>query len=168
MTIRDEDLRKKRVVFYEKHITKIKDIVVPFLEKSKTICAMLVDKEGHLIYKEGEASVDAETISALVAASFAATQQIAKLLGEEEFSVLFHQGKTDSIQLTLVGDRMLLVVVFDQQTTPGMVRLYADQAVIKLNKLMIEIHESQDNEEAPQIAEEFSAEADDALDDVFG
>jgi len=36
-------------------------------------------------------SIDHQTISALVAGSYAATREMAKLLGEVEFSVLFHQ-----------------------------------------------------------------------------
>jgi len=62
----------------------------------------------------------------------AATREMAKLLGEEEFSALFHQGKSDNIQLSLVGDRALLTAIFDDQTTVGMVRLYAAEAAKRL------------------------------------
>jgi hypothetical protein len=57
---------------------------------------------------------------------------MAKLLGEEHFSCLFHQGERDNIQLSLVGDRTLLTILFDDRTTVGMVRLYANETCKKL------------------------------------
>ena len=57
---------------------------------------------------------------------------MAKLLGEREFSALFHQGAHDNIQLSLVGDRAILTVLFDDATTLGMVRLYATETAKKL------------------------------------
>ena len=54
-----------------------------------------------------------DTISALVAGSFAATKEMARLLGEDEFTAMFHQGERDNIQLSLVGDRTLLTILFD-------------------------------------------------------
>lgn len=166
MTMRDEDLRKNRLVFYEDHIQTIQEICQALLDKSKAKAAMLVDKEGHLISMNGKTSVDAETVSALVAGSFAATQQIAKLFGEDEFSMLFHKGKKESIQFSLVGDRMLLVIVFDEESTPGMVRLYSDQTVKKLNEVLADIKANPREDQG--MGEGFAAEADKNLDDLFG
>ena len=73
-------------------------------------------------------SFDTDTISALVAGSLAATKEMARLLGEDEFSVLFHQGLRDNTQLMLVGDRSLFTVIFDEGTTIGMIRLYRASA----------------------------------------
>jgi predicted regulator of Ras-like GTPase activity (Roadblock/LC7/MglB family) len=73
-----------------------------------------------------------DTISALVAGSFAATKEMARLLGEEEFTALYHQGERDNIQLSLVGDRTLLTILFDDRTTVGMVRLYATETAKRL------------------------------------
>ena len=56
----------------------------------------------------------------VVAGAFAATKEMARHLGEEEFSVLFHQGKKDSIHLTLIGDRTLMTIIFDERTTIGL------------------------------------------------
>ena len=52
---------------------------------------------------------------------------MARLLGEEEFSILFHQGARDSIQLQLIGDRTLLAMMFDERTNLGLVRFYAQE-----------------------------------------
>ena len=65
---------------------------------------------------------------------------MAKLLGEEECSALFHQGKSDNIQLSLVGDRALLTAIFDEQTTVGMVRLYARHAGLVELDFNLDVH----------------------------
>jgi hypothetical protein len=57
---------------------------------------------------------------------------MARLLGEEEFTAMYHQGERDNIQLGLVGDRTLLTILFDDRTTVGMVRLYANETAKKL------------------------------------
>jgi predicted regulator of Ras-like GTPase activity (Roadblock/LC7/MglB family) len=144
-----------------------------FLKLSNAKCAMLVDKEGHMVTRQGVTrDLDMDTISALVAGSFAATKEMARLLGEEEFSVLFHQGKTDNIQLSLVGDRTLLTIIFDEQTTVGMVRLYAAETAKRLVE-MFEKHEAEmakNPHRAPpeDLATGFVGNAKDKLDDLFG
>ncbi len=120
----------------------------------------MVTKAGHT------EDFDMQAISALVAGSYAATREMARLLGEEEFSVLFHQGRRDSIQLTLVGERTILATVFDERTTIGMVRLYAKEASQKLDKLFQEIgHREEDPSE--HISSDYTQSAKDQLDAVF-
>ncbi|MFT4841154.1 MAG: putative regulator of Ras-like GTPase activity (Roadblock/LC7/MglB family) [Planctomycetota bacterium] len=126
-------LRHDRLTFYKEDIDRIDKLLAEFLRLSGAKCALLIDKEGHLVTKRGELrTVDIDTISALVAGSFAATKEMARLLGEEEFTAMFHQGERDNIQLSLVGDRTLLTILFDDRTTVGMVRLYAGETAKKL------------------------------------
>jgi len=132
----NEKLRVDRLSFYTEDIEKIDKLLGEFLRLSGAKCALLIDKEGHLVTKKGEVrTIDMDTISALVAGSFAATKEMARLLGENEFSALFHQGVRDNIQLSLVGDRTLLTILFDDRTTVGMVRLYANETAKKLAEL---------------------------------
>jgi predicted regulator of Ras-like GTPase activity (Roadblock/LC7/MglB family) len=163
----DESLRSTRLVFYKEDIERIAKTLITFLKNANARCVLLVDKDGHLVTKEGESSTyDMDTISALVAGSFAATKQMAKLLGEEEFSIMFHQGKKDNIQLSLVGERTILAVIFDDKTTLGMVRLYASQVSSKLAELFSEIAERKS--EGEKISQEFGQAAKGKLDDIFG
>ena len=163
----DESLRSTRLVFYKEDIERIAKTLTTFLKNANARCVLLVDKDGHLVTKEGESSTyDMDTISALVAGSFAATKQMAKLLGEEEFSIMFHQGKKDNIQLSLVGERTILAVIFDDKTTLGMVRLYASQVSSKLAELFSEISERKS--EGEKISQEFGQAAKGKLDDIFG
>jgi len=109
---------------------------------------------------------DMQAVSALVAGSYAATREMARLLGEEEFSVLFHQGRKDNIQLTLIGDRTILATVFDERTTIGMVRLYAKEASERLSKIFDEIKNRQ-REDDDVLGTEFSESAKSQLDNFF-
>ena len=147
-------------------------ILREFLKLSNAKCVLLVDKEGHMVTRQGVTrEFDMDTISALVAGSFAATKEMARVLGEDEFSVLFHQGKTDSIQLSLVGDRTLLTVIFDEATTVGMVRLYAAETAKRLTELFAK-HERMRAQglgpEQPDLQDGFVGSAKNKLDDLFG
>ena len=117
----NDRLRHDRLTFYKDDVDRIDKLLAEFLRLSGAKCALLIDKEGHLVTKRGELrTIDIDTISALVAGSFAATKEMARLLGEEEFTAMFHQGERDNIQLSLVGDRTLLTILFDDRTTDAL------------------------------------------------
>lgn len=168
----NKKLREGRLVFYQDLVRDVNRLLREFLKLSNAKCAMLVDKEGHMVTRQGiTRDLDMDTISALVAGSFAATKEMARVLGEDEFSVLFHQGKTDNIQLSLVGDRTLLTVIFDEATTVGMVRLYSAETAKRMAELF-EKHEREVRLKGPpageDLADGFAATAKDKLDDLFG
>ncbi len=164
----EPDLRERRLVFYREEVDRIDRILEEFLQKSQARCVFLVDREGHLITKRGLAqSIKDETVSALVAGSFAATREMARILGEDEFAILFHQGKKDSIQLNQVCDRAILAIMFDDRTTAGMVRLYASEAAGTLGQVFEEL-EVKSRTRVKGLTEEFGREAKHILDDLFG
>jgi len=163
----DAELRESRLVFYKEDVQQIDATLRDFLSRSKSKAAFLVDKDGHLITQEGSTErTDTDTIAALVAGCFAATREMARILGEEEFTALFHQGRRDNLQLSLVGKRTILGVLFDDTTTIGMVRLYAAETARKLTSLFKKIGSRKAADE--QIDEGFSAAAANTLDSVFG
>ena len=165
----DAELRDSRLVFYKEDIQQIDSTLREFLKRSKSKAAMLVDKDGHLITQEGSTeNTDVDTISALVAGCFAATREMARILGEEEFTALFHQGRKDNLQLTLVGQRTILAVLFDETTTIGMVRLYAAEAARKLTSLFRKILARGGASPDGESLNEFHAAAASTLEDVFG
>lgn len=164
----NEKLRYDRLLFYKDDIDKIDQLLTEFLRLSGAKCALLIDKEGHLVTKRGELrTIDIDTISALVAGSFAATKEMARLLGEAEFSALFHQGERDNIQLTLVGDRTLLTILFDDRTTVGMVRLYAGETAKKMVEIYKATIERTRHGSAPVMSNEYHSESKKSLDKLF-
>lgn len=155
------------LIFYEEEINKIDALISKMLKGAEAKCALLVDKDGHLITRQGFThSLDTTALAALLAGSFASTKEIAKLVGEPEFSVLFHQGKKDHIHMSIVGERSILVVIFDERTTIGMVRLYAKETSAELQNIFTDIQNS-DREEQSGIDADFTSQAEDKLDDIF-
>ncbi len=166
MVTDSDHLRNQRLVFYSEDTKRIDAVLGEFLELSGSKCNLLIDKDGHMVTSCGNTdAIDEQTIAALVAGSYAATQQMAKLLGEDGFSVLFHQGKRDSIQLSMVGNRTILATVFDDQTTVGMVRLYARAACEKLEAIFQEIGKKPGK--SASLNDEFGDSAKGALDFFF-
>ena len=168
MTTSDKELRTHRLVFYEQDVERLEGELDAFLEMSNAKCAMLIDKEGHLVTRRGEPlSSSLDSISALIAGSFAATKEMARLLGEDEFSILFHQGQRDSIQLQLVGNRTLLAILFDDRTNLGLVRFYAQETARTLTEIFDEILQRPPSDADPALSQDFSADATAALDELF-
>jgi len=90
--------------------------------------AFLVDENGFLIAEEGGIEIDRVALSALVAASFGATAEIARLLGEADFTRMTHQGSTRNLFIGKAGSRHILIVTFGRETNLGLVKLYAEKA----------------------------------------
>lgn len=154
------------LILYEEEIQKIDALLSKLIKGAEAKCALLVDKDGHLITRQGFThSLDTTALGALLAGSFASTKEIAKLVGEPEFSVLFHQGKKDHIHMNIVGERSILVVIFDDRTTIGMVRLYSKESAQELARIFDELKSNSQDDSG--IGNDFSDVAQDRLDDIF-
>lgn len=150
-------------------LAKLDAVLNEFLSVSGAKCALLVDKDGYLVTQQGKAfSFDNDTISALVAGGYGATKEIARLLGEDEFSVLYHQGKRESLQLTLVADCALLSVIFDNKTTLGLIRLYSQEAAKALAGVIVEMNTNSRTMSSLEIDTEYASNARERLDNLFG
>jgi predicted regulator of Ras-like GTPase activity (Roadblock/LC7/MglB family) len=170
MGTREQKLRSDRLVFYQTDVNKLEGELDGFLELSGARSALLIDREGHLVTKRGEVQQNSlDSISALVAGSFAATREMARLLGEEQFSTLYHQGQRDSIQVSLVGDRALFAVVFDERTNLGMVRYYATETTRRLDVVLGEVANRTEAEGDAEetLSSDFGKSATAALDRLF-
>ncbi len=159
-------MSQEQQVLYEDQIKQIDKALTRIIKESEAKCALLVDKDGHLITRQGFThTLDTTALAALLAGSFASTKEIARLVGEPEFSVLFHQGKRDHIHISLIGERTILVVIFDDRTTIGMIRLYAKEVGETLKSILESSPESAKSE--LELGKEFSDSADAKLDDIF-
>ena len=115
----------------------IEQRLADFLSKSEAQWSALVDKGGNLFAQSGNTgSLDLSILSALAAGSFAATHELAKRLGESEFSALYHEGHGQHILMSALVHECLLVTIFGERTNIGLVRFYAQQATVALNELL--------------------------------
>src|SRR5713226_1116906 len=138
-----------------------------FLRDSSARCALLVDRTGQLVATVGETPrFDPTAFASLTAADFSANDQLAKMIGEAEFASLVHQGEKESMYLADVAKRVILVVLFDQRTTLGLVKLKARAVVENLNKVFEEMFNRVGTGPAQQKA--LLEGAEDEIDKLFG
>jgi predicted regulator of Ras-like GTPase activity (Roadblock/LC7/MglB family) len=138
-----------------------------FLYESNARCALLVDRSGQLVTTVGEPpTFDPTAFATLTAADFSANDQLARLIGESDFNTLFHQGEKESMYLADVARRVILVVLFDNRTTLGLVRLKMKSTVEDLTRLFqyVFARGSADGAAAPP---NLLAGADDEIDRLF-
>ncbi|MBA3890681.1 MAG: roadblock/LC7 domain-containing protein [Gemmatimonadaceae bacterium] len=136
-----------------------------FLHDSNARCALLVDRTGQLIATVGEQpTFDPTAFATLTAADFSANDQLAKLIGETDFNSLFHQGEKESMYLADVARRVILVIIFDNRTTLGLVRLKLKSTIDELTRLFTQVFErGASGPSTPSIL----AGADDEIDKLF-
>lgn len=137
-----------------------------FLSEANARCALLVDRTGQLVATVGEKpDFDPTAFATLTAADFSANDQLAKLIGENDFNSLFHQGETASMYLADVARRVILVVLFDNRTTLGLVRLRMKETVGDLTRLFEQVFSRAHSGQSAQPS--VLAGADDEIDKLF-
>jgi len=152
--------------FTEEDFGAITKALQKFLGETNARCALLVDRSGQLVATVGEQpNFDPTAFATLTAADFSANDQLAQLIGETDFNSLFHQGEKESMYLADVARRVILVALFDNRTTLGLVRLKIKDTVIELTKLFQEVF-GRAKGAAKQPG--FLAGADDEIDKLFG
>jgi len=128
------------LIMYEDEFKKIDTELRKLQQQANSKIVFLVDKNGQLIASAGDThDIDTTALASLTAGNIAATGGIARLLGEKEFSILFHEGERDNIHISLIAQRVILVVIFDHRSSLGLVRLRVKKASETLTKIFEEI-----------------------------
>ena len=116
-------MRVHDIVIHEADAVRIDAVLGRFLADSGCAAVLLIDRSGQPLAETGVSrTLDTGSIGALAAGAFSATAALARLLGESEFSVLFHEGVRESMHVSTVDDDTILLAIFDERTTVGMVR----------------------------------------------
>ncbi len=153
----------------ESDYQRITEHLNDLLKESNARCALLVDRAGQLLTSVGEQlQFDATAFASLTAADFSANDQLAQMIGEPEFASLFHQGEKESMYLADIARRVILVVLFDERTTVGMVRLRVKQTVHDLVNVFDEMFKRSAPGGAGGKTGGLLDGADDEIDQLFG
>jgi predicted regulator of Ras-like GTPase activity (Roadblock/LC7/MglB family) len=157
------------LVLYDEDFRKILAVGQRLVRDANAKGVFVVDRNGQLIAEAGELrGIDTTSLASLTAGSIAATCGLAKIVGEEEFPVHFHQGQRDNLHITLVAGRIILVVVFDERSSLGLVRLRVKKAGGELAKLFEEILKKGERSQARGGQETpFSEITDEDIDNLF-
>lgn len=154
-------------IFAAEDVQQLDAVLSSFIGETQARCAVLVDRSGRLLTAAGDTgSMDRVTFASLVAGDFAASDQLASLLGEQEFSSLYHLGEGRSMFLADVSGWAILAALFDGRTTLGMVRLKSKAVVPTFASLFAGI--AARGPSAPMEFEQgWAAEAESEIDRLF-
>ena len=162
-------MSNRQLVMYDEDQRRVLAVIQRLVREANAKGVFVVDKNGQLIAEAGETGgLDTTSLASLTAGSIAATGGLAKIIGEEEFPVHFHQGQRDNLHMTLIAQRMILVVVFDDRSSLGLVRLRVKKAGAELARIFEEIHKKADQAEARGDAgTPFAEITDEDIDNLF-
>lgn len=122
------------LIIREEDVVEFDRALQHLLRQAQAKCALLINRnDGSLITSQGFLEdLDTVSLAALAAGAFASAREIARLVGEPEFSVLFHQGQREHVHVNLAGQHGLLMTLFDDRTSVGLVRLCAREACVRV------------------------------------
>jgi len=125
-----------QMVMFEEEFGQIQAICDKLHTEANSQVVFIVDKNGQLIASAGDTeNLDTTSLASLTAGNIAATGGMAKLLKEKEFATQFHEGERANIHIQIVGQRVILVVIFDQRSSLGLVRLRVRRSAEDLNRV---------------------------------
>ena len=157
-------------VLYEEEFKHLEEALRRLRQEANAKAVFLIDKNGQQIASAGEIEqFDTTSLASLTAGNVAATDGLAKLIGEREFSVLFHEGQQDHIHISIVAKRAILVVIFDDRSSLGLVRLRVKRANVDLEKIFeVMLQKGEKGAQGAAHANPFSEITDDDIDALFG
>lgn len=156
-----------QMVVFEEEQKAFTDVCERLVRDALAKAIFIVDRDGQLITATGETSgIDTTGLASLAAGSTAATGGLAQMLGEEEFPVHFHEGSRNHLHVSLLGETMILLVIFDERSSLGLVRLRVKRAHSDMEKILEVLLEK--NETAGSKAMDLFGEiTDDDIDSLF-
>jgi len=124
-------------VMYEEQLGQINAVLSRLQAEANARAAFLIDRNGQQIAATGVTSdeIDATALASLTAGNVASTDAIAQLIGEKEFNALVHEGERDSLHISLVNSRIIMLVLFDERSSLGLVRLRVRTATAALESV---------------------------------
>src|SRR5512136_3419535 len=158
-----------QMVMYDEEFKQINAVIEKLLKEANSKVIFLVDKNGQLIAGVEETErFDTTSLASLTAGNIAATGVLAKLIGEKEFSILFHEGEKDNLHISIVGGRVILVVLFDNRSSLGLVRLRVKKASDELTVIFDGLmQKAEDKEKKGTNDFPFAEITDDDIDNLF-
>jgi predicted regulator of Ras-like GTPase activity (Roadblock/LC7/MglB family) len=122
------------VNFDEHQFEQIELILNDELIRLGVSCVMLIDFAGNILANldDGKTNHDVYSLAALAAGNFGAVNEMAKIIGEDDFSLLFHKGEKESIHFSKITDDLLLVTIFGKNVSLGFLRLKVAEAIRKI------------------------------------
>jgi predicted regulator of Ras-like GTPase activity (Roadblock/LC7/MglB family) len=124
------------LILYEEELRRLEEVLRHLRQDSNALAVFLIDKNGQQIAADGDIErYDTMSLASLTAGNVAATDSLAKLIGEREFSVLHHEGEREHMQIYVVAKVAILLVIYDERSSLGLVRLRVKRASGEFEKI---------------------------------
>lgn len=131
----------KDMILFPEDIDHLNTVLSQLVTKANLLMAVLINKDGRLLTNQGSLEVvDTVSLAALVAGNSASTLAIANLVGETEFSTMYHQGRDKHIYIAVVDDNTFLALVFDDRTNIDRVKVFARQFDRQLKSALAQVY----------------------------
>jgi predicted regulator of Ras-like GTPase activity (Roadblock/LC7/MglB family) len=156
------------LVLHPEEYEKIREVIARLRADCNAKIVFLVDKNGQQIAAQGEiAALDTTALASLAAGNVAATDSLARLIGEKEFSILFHEGERDNLHISVVGGKMILVVIFDERSSLGLVRLRVKRGTSDLKAILEDVWRKAAAPRKAAVGSPFAEITDEDIDRLF-
>ena len=154
-----------QMVMYEEEFNQIQSVVDRLVKDANAKVVFIVDKNGQLIAASGDVdNLDTTSLASLTAGNVAAMGGLAKLIGEKEFPNQFHEGERESLHMSIVAGKVVLVVIFDSRSSLGLVRLRVKKASEELGRVFEQLARRQS---MPGASNPLAEITDDDIDNLF-
>jgi predicted regulator of Ras-like GTPase activity (Roadblock/LC7/MglB family) len=154
-----------QLVMYEEELQQITAVCEALQRDSNATAVLVIDKNGQAIAQIGETeTLDVTSLSSLTAGNVAATGGIANLLKEKEFAGQFHEGERTNVHISIISGRVILLVLFDERSSLGLVRLRVRKATAALTVVLEELVRKSESSTQPSV---FAEITDDDIDNLF-
>ena len=131
----------KDMILFPEDIELLNQVLSQLVTKANLLLAVLINKDGRLLTSQGTLEiVDTVSMAALVAGNSASTLAIANLMGETEFSTMYHQGKDKHIYIAIIDENTFLALVFDDRTNIDRVKVFARQFDRQLKQSLEQVY----------------------------
>lgn len=161
-------MQSSNLVIFGEEFEQLEEALRRLRQDANAKVVFLIDKNGQQIASAGEIDqFDTTSLASLTAGNVAATDGLAKLIGEREFSVLFHEGQQDHIHISIVGLRAILLVIFDDRSSLGLVRLRVKRASTEMERIFEAMAKKGEAADTSTDASPFSEITEDDIDALF-
>ena len=157
------------LIIYKEDYELINDILNKLKKNTKAEIAFVTDLEGHCIAStSGADEASLNSISSLIAGSVSAVNAIAQMLGIEKFWNILTESVKKNLYISLINDKVMLVVLFDKSSNLGLIRLRVKKSTVYLEKVFDDINEKLEKNIFLGDDSPFDSVSDEEIDEIFG
>jgi predicted regulator of Ras-like GTPase activity (Roadblock/LC7/MglB family) len=160
---------QENFVIYNEEYALIKDILKSLKANTRSEIAFITDSEGHCIASTGEMEDShLNSISSLIAGSMAAVNGIGQMLNVSKFTTVLTESVDKNLHISLINDRTMLIVIFDNSSNLGIIRFRVKSAIQELEKVFLTINEKLKTSAMEVGDSPFEGVTDEDIDEIFG